>query len=165
MAVAEIVIEPFSGNQAVADTIASLHLVVRLQQREDGENQFRANIHASQADLKAIGPYYVEPGGDFFIARDTSADEVAGFVGLQKSGDTEGRIKRMAVLPAYRRQHIGTRLAETAVRWASDAGFKKLVLSTGKNEKAIHIYRAVGFEIVGYDEMHDDHLLAMHLSD
>jgi ribosomal protein S18 acetylase RimI-like enzyme len=163
MSAAEVVIEPFNGDQAVADTVAAHHLAVRLQQREDSENQFRTNIHASQTDLKAIGTYYVEAGGNFFIARDVVADTVAGFVGLQKLADAEGRIKRMAVLPAYRRQHIGTRLAETAVKWAADNGFKKLVLATGENENAIHIYRAVGFEVIGYDETHNDHLMAMEL--
>jgi ribosomal protein S18 acetylase RimI-like enzyme len=165
MTPAEIVIEPFNGNQIVADAVAAHHLAVRMQQREDGENQFRTNIHESQTDLRAIGAYYVEPGGNFFIARDVEADVVAGFIGLQKSAETEGRIKRMAVLPAYRRQHIGTRLAETAVKWAANAGFTRLILATGENENAIHIYRAIGFEVIGYDEAHNDHLMAMDLPD
>lgn len=163
MTVAEVVIEPFDGDQAVADAVAAQHLSVRFQQREDGENQFRTNIHQSQTDLKAMGAYYVEPGGNFFIARDVAASAIAGFVGLQKVSETEGRIKRMAVLPEYRRQHIGTRLAETAVKWAADAGFTRLVLATGENENAIHIYKAVGFEVVGYDDAHNDHLMAMSL--
>ncbi len=105
MIVGEIVIELFDNDQTITDTLAAHHLTVRLQQREDGENQFRTNIHESQTDLRAIDSYYVEPGGSFFIARDVAADEAAGFIGLQKSDEAEGRIKRMAVLPEYRRQH------------------------------------------------------------
>ena len=163
MTIAEILIEPFNGDQVVANTVAAHHLAIRLQQQIDGENQFRTNIRDSQADLKTIYSYYVEPGGNFFIAWDYASNSIAGFIGLQKYTEFEGRIKRMAVLPAYRRQHIGTRLVKAAVKWASDASFEKLVLATGENENAIHIYKSVGFEVVGYDEIHNDHLMEMDL--
>ena len=159
----KIIIEPFNGDQLVADTIAAQHLAVRLQQRQDGENQFRTNIYDSQSDLRSIDAYYVEPGGNFFTARDVTVNAIAGFVGIRTEDRAEGRIKRMAVLPEYRRQHIGTRLMETAVRWATESGFKKLSLATGEDENAIHIYKAVGFEVVGYDAAHADHLMAMEL--
>jgi GNAT superfamily N-acetyltransferase len=163
MTVPEIVIEVFKGDQVVADSVAAYHLAVRLQQRRDGENQFRTNIHDSQTDLKAIHSYYIKPGGNFFIARDTVTNAIAGFVGIKRLDTTTGRIKRMAVLPHYRRQHIGTHLIETAITWASDTGFKKLVLATGEHENAIHIYKAAGFELVGYDEAHTDYLMEIEL--
>lgn len=160
----EIIIEPFDGSQTVADDIAAHHLAVRFQQREDGESDFHGKIHSSQADLKGMSANYVEPGGNFFIARDAETDEIAGFIGLKKVGEAEGQIKRMAVLPAYRRRRIGTCLAETAVAWAVEAGFKKLRVATGEKEKAIHIYKAVGFSVIGRDDVRNDYLMAMDLA-
>ena len=159
----EIAIEPFNGDQAVADAVAAHHLAVRFRQREDGESDFHSRIHSSQTDLKGMAAYYVEPGGNFFIAHDTEADEIAGFIGLKKICEAEGQIKRMAVLPAYRRQRIGMRLAETAVAWATEAGFRKLRVATGEREQAIHIYKAVGFDLVGHDNVRGDHLMAVSL--
>lgn len=163
MVAPKIVIESFNSDQEVADAIAAYHLAIRLQQRRDGENQFRTNIHDSQADLKTIHSYYIKPGGNFFIARDITTNAIAGFIGLRKEHKTVGRIKRMAVLPDYRRQHIGTRLVETVLTWATDKGFKKLVLATGEHENAIHIYKAAGFEVFEYDKAHTDYLMALEL--
>lgn len=159
----EIIIKPFDGDQLIADTVAARHLGIRIQQRKDGESEFRTNLYASQSDLRAIDTYYIEPGGNFFIAWDAPVGEIAGFIGLKKCGEAEGQIKRMAVLPAYRRQRIGTRLAETVIEWAVGSGFKTLRLTTGKNENAIDIYKTVGFVVTGYDQEHNDHLMTLDL--
>lgn len=165
MAKPEIVIEPFDGDQLVADTVATHHLAVRLQQRKDGENDFiTTDIYDSQADLKGMQSYYVEPGGNFFIARDISADEIAGFIGLKRVGKTEGEIKRMAVMPHYRRQKIGTRLAEQAVAWATGQGLAKLHLYTGEGEQSIHIYESVGFSLISRRPERGDQLMTLDLS-
>lgn len=160
----EVVIEPFNGDQAVADAVAAHHLAVRLRQMEEGESDFHGRIHSSQSDLRGMQENYVEAGGNFFIARDVNADEIAGFIGLRKTGEGEGSIKRMAVLPAYRRQRIGTRLAQTAVSWARDAGFTRLKVATGQKEKAITIYKSVGFKLTGQDEKRGDILLSLDLT-
>lgn len=160
----KIVIEPFSGDQAVADAVAELHLAIRLRQKEDGENDFiTTNLYDSQTDLKGMGSYYVESGGNFFIAYDSNTREIVGFIGLKKVGDSEGQIKRMAVLPAYRRQGIGTHLSQTAINWAREAGFKKLHLYTGDGERAMRLYKGVGFTLEGYRPGRHDYLMTMDL--
>ncbi|HET7673083.1 MAG TPA: GNAT family N-acetyltransferase [Candidatus Saccharimonadales bacterium] len=159
-----IVIEPFDGNQKVADAVAKLHLEVRRKQRADGESDFHGRIRSSQADLKAMQDYYIEPGGNFFIAWEIASGEIAGFIGVKKIGGAEGQIRRMAVMPTYRRQGIGTRLARTAVAWAKDAGFRRLHVATGEKEKAIHIYKSAGFEEVGRDPKRGDILLSLNLT-
>ena len=157
----EITIEAFDGNGMVANEVADLHLAIRFQQRKDGENKFRTDIYESQRDLRGMQRYYVEPGGNFFIARDTQAANIAGFIGLKRTSSEEGQIKRMSVMPDYRRQGIGTRLAETAVAWARDVGMKKLNLTTGVDENARYIYEAVGFVWVADIPEHED--IAMEL--
>lgn len=158
-----VVIEPFNGDQSVASAVAAHHLAVRLQQMKEGESDFHGNINSSQADLKNMGETYIKAGGNFFIARDVNSDKIAGFIGVRKTGEDEGAIKRMAVLPAYRRQGIGTRLTQTAVAWARETGFKRLKCATGDREKAITIYKSVGFEVVGHDDTRGDILLSLDL--
>lgn len=161
----KIVIEPFEGDQQVADAVAKLHLTIRLQQRKDGENDFLTTpLYDSQPDLKGMQSYYVEPGGNFFIARDTSSNEIAGFIGLKKIGATEGEIKRMAVMPNYRRQKIGTRLVEAIVAWASEAGFTKISLYTGDKEKALDIYKSAGFSLISRRPERGDQLMTLDLN-
>lgn len=155
-------VEPFNGDQATADAIAAYHLAVRFQQRADGESDFQGRIHSSQADLKNMAVNYIEPGGNFFIARDETG-AITGFVGLKKIGETEGEIKRMAVMPPYRRQGIGMQLAETAVTWAREAGFERLRVATGRRENAIHIYKAVGFVLLNETNEHNDHMMVLDL--
>ncbi len=157
----EIILEPFSGNQTEADTIAALHLQSRLRQLEDGENQF-SNLYESQEDLKNMGSYYVEPGGNFWIARDEHV--VAGFVGLRKTGEREGMLKRMAVMQEFRGQRIGQLLGRTLLDWAVENDYHKVHLSTGKDERARElVYEPLGFVVVGFSEEHQDHLMAVDL--
>lgn len=160
----EVAITEFKGDQAVADHIADLHLQVRFQQRADGENQFRTNIRESQTDLRDMNVYYIEPGGNFFIAREVTTDQVAGFIGVRRTACDTAQIKRMAVMPEFRRQGIGSRLAKRAVAWSIVSGIKRLSLSTGRKENARLLYKSVGFVIVGADEVHDDHLMELELS-
>ncbi|MES2971468.1 MAG: GNAT family N-acetyltransferase [Patescibacteria group bacterium] len=162
----EVIISPFDGDQATADTIAALHLDLRFWQREHGQNQFRTNIRESQADLTNIGSYYVEPGGNFFIARDASDNVITGFVGLKRAQETEEMeavLKRLAVLPKYHRRGIGTLLVGALVEWAAESGFRKISLSTGEGENARSLYEKFGFVVVGFDEEHQDHLMELEL--
>ncbi len=164
MVASEIAIGAFNGDQETADLIATHHLAVRFQQRIDGESDFHGRIYSSQADLRDMQNYYVEPGGNFFIARDKTLKTIAGFIGLKKITATEGQIKRMAVLPSFRRQRIGSRLAQTAVDWAQDNGFQKLHVATGEREHAIHIYQAIGFLTVGRNKDRGDTLMSLDLA-
>lgn len=160
----EVAITEFNGDQTVADHIADLHLQVRFQQRADGENQFRTNIRESQTDLRDMSRYYIEPGGNFFIARDVTTDQVAGFIGVRRTAHDAAQIKRMAVMPEFRRQGVGSRLAIRAVAWSVVSGIKRLSLSTGRRENAKPLYESVGFVVVGADELHDDHLMELELT-
>jgi len=50
----------------------------------------------------------------------------------------------------FRDGGVGRELLKKAIEFAEDLSFKKLCLSTfAGNESAIHLYREVGFEIVG----------------
>jgi GNAT superfamily N-acetyltransferase len=152
---AAVTVLPFHGDTTSMATIARLHLQVRYWQREQGQHEFRTNIHDSQADLTRIMDYCITPGGNFFVAT-VGTTEVAGFVGLRKDGDHQARLKRLAVLPHHQHQGIGSLLVRDAVAWARTAGFQRLHLSTGVKEKGRPIYEKYGFLVTGYDAVHDD---------
>jgi putative acetyltransferase len=159
-----MLVKQFSDCPLADEVIARAHLKVRLKQREDGESTFSHSLYSSQADLTAINTVYVKPGGNFFVAMDTSSRELAGFVGIRRLSDSVGKIKRMAVMPTYRRMGVATLLIQTAVAWAGTTTMSRLELETGSRENAMPIYRAVGFEVVGFVSPHDDYYsMAMNI--
>ncbi|MDR1300498.1 MAG: GNAT family N-acetyltransferase [Candidatus Nomurabacteria bacterium] len=160
------IIETFNGNQATADLIAAKHLETRLKQRDDGENEFQTNILGSQDDLKNMQTYYVEPGGGFWIAKEAASKNIAGFVGLCKKTNDIGMLKRMAVMPEYRGHHLGQRLVDALTLWAANQGFQTICLATGKDERARKlVYEPLGFVAVGFDDVHQDHMMELQLSE
>lgn len=141
--------------------VAELHLQVRRWQVATGQNHF-ADIHDSQPDLRHVLAYYVEPGGNFWIAT-TGTGELAGFVGLKNQQDGTGSVKRLAVAPRHQGRGLGYRLITELVHWALHAGFCELHLATGADEKAKGIYRKHGFSTLEFDERHRDYLMGLKL--
>jgi ribosomal protein S18 acetylase RimI-like enzyme len=117
----------------------------------------------SRADLSDIAGHYLEPGGNFWVARD--GDRVVGFVGLQRVSRGTGKVKRLAVDPDYQRRGVATRLVARLMGYARAAAsadchpLREVVLSTGDNEHGRSIYERFGFEVVGFDERCGDHLM------
>lgn len=74
---------------------------------------------------------------------------------LSTSGDAvgcgritaKGHIGRVAVLPEWRRKHIGTAILELLVDYAREQGYSKVELNA--QEQAIELYKKFGFEAKG----------------
>ena len=161
-----ITIEPFDGDQTVADEIAALHLQIRLGQREDGTSNYsEQKLYSSQADLKAMADSYVRPGGNFWIARSSANGRIVGFVGLRCESENVGTLKRLAVLPEYRRHGIARKLVETLIGWAKERGFVMIKLGTGRNEKAHGLYLSAGFVDTGLSANGNDYLMRLDLTE
>jgi GNAT superfamily N-acetyltransferase len=161
----DIIIEPFDGDQAVADEIAALHLQIRLDQRAEGINFLLpdSDIYDSQKDLKNMTNFYLKPGGNFWIARDHVNGRIAGFIGLRHESGQTGVLKRLAVLPEYRRRGIARELVRTLVDWAKEQRFATIMLGTGKNEKARSIYLNAGFVVTRFSDNGNDLLMRLEL--
>lgn len=98
-------------------------------------------------ELDQLPGFYGGPGGEVWLAwLDGKAVGVIGVKPLPAPGDCE--MKRLYVAPAARRFQLGRRLAQTAVDFARDAGYRSMKLDTINNEKfapAIALYRSMGF--------------------
>jgi GNAT superfamily N-acetyltransferase len=155
-------IEPFDPLIDNAYDIAQTHLSIRRWQEAVGQNSF-SNIYESQADLMGLETYYIEPGGNFFVARDIATQRAIGFVGLRNDGEGIGKIKRLAVEPPYQRKGIGRALTSKVIDWATSNDFSKLTLQTHYFENAAPLYEEFGFTIEGFDRDRFDCLMELEL--
>lgn len=58
-------------------------------------------------------------------------------------------VKRMYTLPQYRGKGLASRLLSCLEEWASEMGYKKCVLETGKRQpEAIALYKKSGYHII-----------------
>lgn len=156
-----IVIREFGGDQSEMKEIADLHLSIRRWQEANGQNSF-SNINESQNDLLNIDSYYIQPGGTFLVARETNG-EVAGFVGLRPIGAGDLQLKRMAVVPRFQQNGIGTRLCCEAIEWAKQNSVSRVTLLTNVGEHAKAIYEASGFTVTGFVAKSQDYQMTLSL--
>jgi len=114
------------------------------------------------AELAGLPGKYAPPGGTILLARageQSPADGqpmpdarpagcvAAGCVAvrpLKPAGVCE--MKRLYVLPEYRKLHLGRALAKAAITWADDAGYHAMRLDTLPSmTTAVALYKSLGF--------------------
>ena len=101
-------------------------------------------------ELEHLSLEYGPPSGVFFLAR--IEGRPAGCVGLHRWAEAACEMKRLYVRPQFRGLRLGRALAERSVRWATQAGYSRIVLDTlpGMGE-AQHLYVQLGFrDIASY---------------
>jgi GNAT superfamily N-acetyltransferase len=100
----------------------------------------------------------------FWVAVD-EANSVVGTVGVQDASShpatiaipdslaqpvRTARLRRLDVAPEHQRQGLGRRLSQTALDWARDTGFARVVLDTTTLQlPAIALYESMGFRQAG----------------
>jgi putative acetyltransferase len=99
------------------------------------------------ADRKVLGDprgQIVAPGGEIFFLLERG--QVRGTCAVLRHNPADFEIAKMAVAPEARGRGYGDRLMEAAVRFAADAGARRIIIvSNTKLEPAIRLYEKHGF--------------------
>ena len=96
------------------------------------------------AELEGLPGKYARPDGRLYLALVDGAP--AGCVALRRFDATRAEMKRLYVRPAYRRLHLGSRLAGLVVEAARESGYSAILLDTLHTmDRAKQLYRRLGF--------------------
>jgi ribosomal protein S18 acetylase RimI-like enzyme len=101
-------------------------------------------------EIATLPGIYGPPRGCLLIARVNGV--LAGCAAVRGLDNGDCEIKRLYVRPGYRREGVGRRLVETAVHFARELGYARMMLDTlPAMTEAQSLYRSLGFvEIDSY---------------
>ncbi len=132
----------------------TLQTAVSPEQYDAGRSIFRAYaatlgfdlcFQGFEEELVNIAKQYGPPEGALILAY--NGQEVIGCVGVRKFAEGESELKRMFVLPDFRRHKLGETLLLAALRAAKELGYSKMKLDTlPAMNSAIKLYEAHGFK-------------------
>jgi len=97
-------------------------------------------------DIDSLQDWYFADDGasGFWVAEHEGT--VIGMIGVRNLHDDVAEMRRLRVAPAYRRQGIGSRLMEQAVRFCKDQGYLKVRLDVrSERTPAIALFEKLGF--------------------
>jgi len=98
-------------------------------------------------DLNGRHSFYKDIPGHFdvFLCM-TDGETIIGTVAVRPMNDKDCELKSLYLLEKYHGMGLGRKLLETAVRYASDSGYKRMYLdSLSTSKRALKLYRMAGF--------------------
>jgi ribosomal protein S18 acetylase RimI-like enzyme len=97
-----------------------------------------------EAELRALPGKYAPPAGRLLLA--VRAETAAGCVGLRPLESGICEMKRLWVVPGFRRYGIGAGLVDRVIAEAAQIGYRKMRLDTlAQMTSALELYRSRGF--------------------
>ncbi len=97
-------------------------------------------------DIDDIETVYMNCPGNHFWVAELDDGRIVGMVGVQHHEEGAGEIRRLRVTDEYRRQRIGTRLVETALKFCQENGYLKITLDTFMDrDPAIRLFEKFRF--------------------
>jgi putative acetyltransferase len=123
------------------------------------EFKFKLEFNSLDSDLLCIEEHYNKSdGGCFWVAQEPTHKQIVGTTGIRnlKQYASTCELKRMYVLKEYRRLGIGEKMLDTALEFAKNIGYSKIVLDSSKYlEGARALYLKNGFvDIARYNDNH-----------
>jgi GNAT superfamily N-acetyltransferase len=109
------------------------------------EEDARTAMGYGEDDLYYVDACYLHGGGGFWLA--WVGAEAVGSVGAQDLGGV-AELRRMYVLPGFRRRGIGARLVEALINHCSRNGIRAIELWTAEDGPGRFLYSKLGFWIV-----------------
>lgn len=89
--------------------------------------------------------YFADDGASGFWVAEYE-NQIVGMIGVRCMHDDVAEMRRLRVAPAYRRQGVGSRLMEQAVRFCKDQGYLKVRLDVrSERTPAIALFEKLGF--------------------
>ncbi len=115
-----------------------------------GSLEFDLDFQDFDKEMENFPEPYAPPRGCLYIAMDQR--QPVGCVAFRDLGDGICEMKRLYVVPNYRRRHIGRLLVEAVIDIAETLGYDRMRLDTIPSMKAANVlYKALGFkEIAAY---------------
>jgi len=98
------------------------------------------------ADIIHLRDAYLHPDGTsgFWVALLDGG--IIGMIGVQRTSDDSADVRRLRVLPQYRRRGVGSRLLETAIDFCREQGYLKVVLDVRvERAPAVAMFQKFGF--------------------
>ncbi|MBS1555917.1 MAG: GNAT family N-acetyltransferase [Bacteroidetes bacterium] len=149
---------PFGSNISSAAKLSlvvatlphDFHLAKSLFQQYANSLSFNLCFQDFENELKQLHVQYNKPTGALILA--FQGETAIGCVGVRQFDNGVAELKRMFVLPDYRKSKIGQRLLEEALKAADELGYQKIRLDTLQDMVAARsLYRQNGFyEITPY---------------
>ena len=97
-----------------------------------------------ESELASLPGEYTRPEGELLIALE--GDRVVGCVAVRRIDQNICEMKRLFVMPGYRGEGIGRKLAERIIEDSRDLGYRLIRLDTLERlTEAMKLYRSLGF--------------------
>lgn len=115
-------------------------------------------------DIKVIDQAYGGLGEAFFVAVNGTGNQIIGSVAIKKEDDRVALLRRLFVDPTYRKQQVGVKLIDRALKFCDEVGYKELVFRTTSHMVgAIKLCQKKGFQQRAKLQMGDVELLKFSL--
>ncbi|XP_078589991.1 putative N-acetyltransferase 14 [Branchiostoma floridae x Branchiostoma japonicum] len=110
-------------------------------------------MHAERRELDNLYSWYNDKAGSRFWVV-VCGGKIAGTVALDRTSDTVAELKRMSVLPEYRRRGVATRLMNRFEEFCKSDGVKEIFLTTSFVQlEAVRLYQKCGYVISNTTEV------------
>lgn len=110
------------------------------------EGQLRSNDTGADIENLRAGYFSDDGQSGFWVA--CHDGKVIGMIGVQRTSNNVGEMRRLRVHSDYRRRGVGTRLMEHAMQFCQDQGYLKVVLDVRvEREPAIKLFEKFGFTL------------------